>query len=127
MKTIKMFGDFDPLNTKPATSNPSHPQISAKPSLNDAETEIKWHSPSYLGEWILSGPDRKKAEALAIAKEMKYAETGSEPFVDRLPPLEIFMSTFAQKLNPHSWTIDFNPEDLDWTTPQPTTIHQGEE
>lgn len=127
MKTIKMFGDFDPLNTKPMSSDPAHPQIKSKPSLNDESSEIKWHSPSYLGEWILSGPVRKKQEAQVISRQMKSAEIGSEPVVDRLPPLEVFMSTFAQKLNPLSWTIDFIPEDLDWATTPGATVHQGEE
>lgn len=127
MKTLKMFGDFDPLNTKPMTTGPSHPHIKPKPSLDDQASEIKWHSPSYLGEWTLTGPERKKPEAQAIARQMKSAEIGSEPVVDRLPPLEVFISTFAQKLNPLSWTIDFVPEDLDWSTTPGHTVNQGEE
>lgn len=124
MGIIRLLEDFNPWNTKPEAVAPANPKINLKPDLDDEEIEITWKSPSYQGEWCLAGPHRAKNEAAAISREMKAAETGSQPIVERLPPLDTFIATYAQKLNPHSWTIDFYPEDLDWSTQPPNKVNE---
>lgn len=126
MRQLKVYEEYGPGNTKPAAVAPANPKIDSVPDLNDTPVEICWNSPSYLGEWCLSGPKRTRDEASLIAKEMKRAETGSEPFTERLLPLDAFISMYAQKLNPHGWTIDFTPEDLDWTTDPGQPVHEAE-
>lgn len=111
MARIKVFEEFIPLNTPPRSDAPVNPKIDTTPDLDDEEVEISWRSPSYIGHWFLSGPKRSLDEASVVARQMKMAETGSEPVIERLQPIDVFISTFARQLNPHGWTIDFEPED----------------
>lgn len=126
MKRIQMFEDYDPWNTKPEAVAPTNPKIDSTPDLDDDFEEICWNSKSYNGEWCLSGPERSKSEAMKIAGEMKSEESGSPAEIDRLLPIDVFITVFAQKLNPHGWTLDFTPQDLDWSTSPGHHVNEAE-
>ena len=125
MRNLLMMEDFNPLNTKPQAVAPANPKIDPTPDLDDECVEICWKSPAYLGEWCLSGPKRSRDAAQSIVREMKSAEIGSDPEVEHLLPLDAFIATYAQKLNPHGWTLDFTPEDLDWSTTPGHPVHEA--
>lgn len=121
-----MFEDYDPWNTKPEAMAPANPKINSTPDLDDDFEKICWNSKSYNGEWCLSGPERSKPEATKIAAEMKSEESGSPAEIDRLLPIDVFITVFAQKLNPHGWTLDFTPHDLDWNTTPGHHVNEAE-